>query len=1019
MFGPATAHAVSSYPVSRIASSAPPPIDLDGTYALTPPVNGNCPYPSLVITEWTGSSPQPGGEEGVFESSEGTGAEWYDSVYQSGTSIGFGAAPNTNFTVSESGSTITIANQYGCTGVNTAAESLDSLPTISGTMTRSNGTPVGPGVWLNGTAAQPVDFGAGIRSDGSYEFWVQPANTYTVSPEPVSGIPPYILTTCTGHKVPLPNGCTFVVYPSNPPNTGTASWVFPNGIGGTVSDTDGLPIAGIEVTLSGTDSATGKPVSMQAVSASDGSYTFELSPGVYSVTAGPDPAGGQFLVTACSGTSAEEKCSITLKSGHFDTADFRRATLLVNSTELGMDKSQADQGICDITPTASKQTCTLPQAILVSNDLGGQPIGFDIPDSGGTVPQISDPKGAGMPAVTAPAIIDGTSQPGSAKIELSGTSAKNDTGTITPTVGLTLSAASTVEGLVINGYSDGIDVKASPSTIQGDWFGTDSAGTAALPNPLGTNKVPNQLAAQIGVDVTVPGNQIGGAGPGQGDVFATDWGESGPGAQTRASAAIYDTSGGNTIQGNSVGVVPDTSTPIIDPPPNSVFPPSPGLAVTGSDIVGGASAGDANVVAPEAFPGDSTVEGNTFFGTVYPTDKAQIGGPTTTPGTGPGNVFSPTIGAATTFLRDRELDIGGKGAVVQGNLFNPTSDPAIVVLGDSVTIGGTATNDGNVIDRTATERTGADGQRNEVDGAIVLRGNHNIVENNHLTKNGGWGAVQIFGGTGNTVTRNSMSDNSLGIEFGTLGYVYDTDISKSPSGPNDLEYYPLLFSTNASSGTTVSGRIEQAGMVTVDLYSQKTCSLQSETPGQGDHYLGSTTVSSTFGGEAFTFTAAPVPSGDTAITATATAADGSTSEFSPCLYTDSHAPSLVGYGVTPALSTVAISAATAASPSDVGSQSSAGTGKGTLTLLCPPNTVGSCTGTVHVKTTGSHPKTITSASFTMSPGCAALVPIALSRSLFAALKKAHLAADVTTTAHDRAKPRHTKTVTTKITLVDK
>jgi hypothetical protein len=55
----------------------------------------------------------------------------------------------------------------------------------------------------------------------------------------------------------------------------------------------------------------------------------------------------------------------------------------------------------------------------------------------------------------------------------------------------------------------------------------------------------------------------------------------------------------------------------------------------------------------------------------------------------------------------------------------------------------------------------------------------------------------------------------------------------------------------------------------------------------------------------------------------------------------------------------------------------------------------------------------------MSPGCAALVPIALSRSLFAALKKAHLAADVTTTAHDRAKPRHTKTVTTKITLVDK
>ena len=50
------------------------------------------------------------------------------------------------------------------------------------------------------------------------------------------------------------------------------------------------------------------------------------------------------------------------------------------------------------------------------------------------------------------------------------------------------------------------------------------------------------------------------------DVFAIHW--SGQPDQTRPAAAIYDTVGGNTIQANSVGVVPGTREPLIDPKPN-------------------------------------------------------------------------------------------------------------------------------------------------------------------------------------------------------------------------------------------------------------------------------------------------------------------------------------------------------------------------------------------------------------------------------------------------------------------
>jgi hypothetical protein len=799
------------------------------------------------------------------------------------------------------------------------------------------------------------------------------------------------------------------VLPHNPPDLGTASWVYPNGIGGTVTDTDGSPIAGIDVNLTGTDSTTGKPVSMQAVSASDGSYSFELDPGQYSVTPGPDPAGGRFLVTDCSGTSADQACKVSLETGQFDTADFRRAALIVNSTQLGTDQTEVNQGICDITPTGSTQTCTLPQAILVSNHLGGQPIAFDIPTSGnafdGSTPQVRDEKGTGIPEVTAPAIIDGTSQPGG-EVELSGTAANNEVNGPAPTVGLKLSAASTVKGLVINGYSDGIDAVAGGSTIQGDFFGTNVKGDAAEQNPLGTN-TGNQLGALIGVSLASSGNQAGGPGAGQGNVFASHWTVPN---QLRPAASLVDTKGGNVIQGNTFGLVRGTLTPLVDPKPTSQYVSELAFSVAGASTIGGAGPGDGNVVAPESSvsgdtSGNPVVQGNEFHAELVAGAGVQVGGTTAKPGTGLGNTFYPDLYGTASLT---ELTMSGNGGKAEGDLFEPNSDPAIEIVGDHVTIGGASSTEGNLIESTAN-----DPDRSAVDAGIVILGNDNVVENNVLTKNGGWGAVEVSEGGGNTITRNVMTANAQGIEFGNLGYLYDTN--RNPSGPNDLELYPVLTSTTStSSGTTVSGQIDQPGSVTIDLYSQQACGLQNEAPGQGEQFLGSKTVSSTLGDEPFSFTAAKLPAGQIAITATATVSNGSTSEFSPCMLTDSHANQLLGYGVRAPSSTVPITVTAAAAGTRL---PSAASGRGTLWLLCPGLTPGACAGTAVIKSTGSEPTPITNQSFTIKPGLGVEVTIQLTGALLSQLETGHkLTVNLTTTAHDGAKPPHSQTYSQQLTL---
>jgi hypothetical protein len=250
--------------------------------------------------------------------------------------------------------------------------------------------------------------------------------------------------------------------------------------------------------------------------------------------------------------------------------------------------------------------------------------------------------------------------------------------------------------------------------------------------------------------------------------------------------------------------------------------------------------------------------------------------------------------------------------------------------------------------------------------------------------------------------------------------VYEKSIAVNPSFPNDSEIYPILASTSSKpSGTGVTGTIEQSETVTVDLYSDKSCALQSDSPGQGEHFLGSRTVHSKLGTAFFSLTFAPTPAGQRAITATATGSDGSTSEFSPCLNTNSKAPSLVGYGVGPTSTMVPVTSSPAAAAETASAASAKKpVGRGTLVLLCPARTTGSCAGTVVVTTTGRHPTTLIRGRFKMKPGLAAQIRFTVSSSLFARIKKAkRMTVKANTTAHDGGRHPHHKTRNFKLKLV--
>ncbi|RMG53069.1 MAG: hypothetical protein D6723_07770 [Acidobacteria bacterium] len=373
-----------------------------------------------------------------------------------------------------------------------------------------------------------------------------------------------------------------------------------------------------------------------------------------------------------------------------------------------------------------------------------------------------------------------------------------------------------------------------------------------------------------GIHITGSNNTIGGLTPEASNLISSG----GNGIWIRFASATGNVIQGNTITGNhtnGIDIEEEASGNIIggttEEARNVIH--SNGhldgeLRPVGSQI---SLAGDNNVVQGNYLGVDETgtqdVSGSARSGISITGSFNTIGGAEP----GAGNVIS---GHGFTPRGAREgINIsGGTGNIIQGNFIGTDASGTVALPNESgivirvflasntphdITIGGTAPGAANVI------------AFNEEGGLVMT----------------GFGTSQP---TGVTISGNSIFDNGqLGIDLSGDG-VTPNDAGDSDTGANALQNFPTLTSATNSSSTTIEGTLNSISNTSfvIEFFSNAACDPSNH--GEGEHFLGSTTVSTDESGDAsFMVTLAEtVPTGHF-ITATATDPDGNTSEFSPCI----------------------------------------------------------------------------------------------------------------------------------------
>ena len=280
-----------------------------------------------------------------------------------------------------------------------------------------------------------------------------------------------------------------------------------------------------------------------------------------------------------------------------------------------------------------------------------------------------------LPTISGAVTIDGWSQPGyttSPLIQLNG----GNLGTLVK--GLTFgggSDGSTVRGLIINRFTgSGIEISgASNLTVQGNWIGLDSTGTAASANAV------NGIYAWSG-----SGHQIGGTTAAQRNVIS---------GNTR-QGIYFDAVNSSTISGNYIGT---NATGTGDVNGTGQSTPMSGIYVingSSGNIIGGTSASARNVISGNNHYGfeflGATTQNNQLIGNYIGTDHTGLvalgntSGGASYWGAGAGNVVGGGAAGAGNVIsgngsRGVQVSGGTTGAKVQGNYIGVGADGVTLV----------------------------------------------------------------------------------------------------------------------------------------------------------------------------------------------------------------------------------------------------------------------------------------------------------------------------------------------------
>ena len=481
---------------------------------------------------------------------------------------------------------------------------------------------------------------------------------------------------------------------------------------------------------------------------------------------------------------------------------------------------------------------SLRQAILDANAHAGTDldvIDFAIGSGPVTIRPLSK-----LPDIAGPVILDGTSQPGYADfggkpiVEINGSNA----GTVNVD-GLKLTGGnSVIRGLIVNNFSGSgvVAQDAGGDVFENSYIGTDASGENAAANGV------------HGIILTGADDRVGGTGLSQRNVISGN----------RMGGIVLLGTKRSVIQGNLIGLDANGAVAIENGTGISEF------GGCSDDTIGGAATGAGNVISGNQNIGILTIGsvGTRIAGNTIGLDSAGrtsvanrdtgvaisdstsvlIGGADA----GSANLISGNLGAGIEFS-------GGGSNIAQGNLLGPAASPDAPDVGN-----------------------GAVGVRetNGTAGNLVAK---NVISGNRM------GGVLVVSGVGNRISANSIYANaSLGIDLGGDGITPVTP-GGPHVGPNNLQNYPSIQSA-ATDGfaTTVSGTFNSTPASTFMLEFFGSPFPDPSGFGEGKTYLGSASVTTDQNGDAtfsLALAASPTLEGYW-VTATATAADGSTSEFS-------------------------------------------------------------------------------------------------------------------------------------------
>ena len=533
---------------------------------------------------------------------------------------------------------------------------------------------------------------------------------------------------------------------------------------------------------------------------------------------------------------------------------------------LGLDQTQAASTFV-VTNVNDSGAGSLRQAMLDANaNPGTDTITFNITGESRRIqPQL------GLPDITDPVVIDGSTQPGFAGapiVELNGS--------LSAARALFVNApGSTIRSLVVNGFSTGgivIGTGGSGSHVEGCYVGTDVTGKIAIPN------------TGSGVGVFSSNNVIGGTTSSARNVIS---GNLEAGVQVRLFCCGQASAGGNVIQGNYIGVTATGDAALPNQQEGVVITTSAGDVNLSNNLVGGTAPGAGNVISGNRsdgiFIGSFTTTNTTVHGNRIGTDATGmfaipndgdgvridlarsniIGG--SAPGAG--NLISGNGRNGSGTGRGDGIRVSSSFNVIQGNRIGTNAtgtsalgnlDNGISAGGSANTIGGTAAGEGNVI-----AFNGGTGIRSN--GANVLQ---NSYRGNSIYSNG------------------ALISPGLGIDLGALGPTAN-DAGDADTGANRLQNFPIITSVSAGpSSTNLKGSLNSSAgsSFALDFYRNTACDPSGN--GEGEHLIGSTTVTTDATGNAnFDVSFSVSVSLMEVVTATATDDIGNTSEFSPCAAT--------------------------------------------------------------------------------------------------------------------------------------